>query len=111
GWTVLPGSPFRWTLIGLGAVAAPWILSLLLALVRPPLDKSWRAYYRQVLGDAATSAQQVALAIVFLPHQAWVSVDAIGRTLWRLFVSRRNLLEWQAALQTERSVAGTAGEA
>jgi cyclic beta-1,2-glucan synthetase len=30
-----------------------------------------------------TSAQQVALAVAFLPHQAWISADAIVRTLWR----------------------------
>ena len=36
GWTVLPGSPLRWTLLGLGLIAAPWLVSLLLALVRPP---------------------------------------------------------------------------
>ena len=84
GWTVLPGSPLRWTLLGVLAIAAPWIVSLLLALLRPPLDKSWRAYYATVGQDAMTSAEQVALAIVFLPHQAWVSADAILRTLWRL---------------------------
>ena len=111
GWTILPGSPLRWTLLGLAAVAAPWIVSLLLALVRPPFDKSWRAYYGAVARDAVTSAQQVALAIAFLPHQAWVSVDAILRTLWRLFVSRRALLEWQTASQTERVLTGSAREA
>ncbi len=102
GWTVLPGSPLRWTLLGVLAIAAPWIVSLLLALLRPPLDKSWRAYYATVGQDAMTSAEQVALAIVFLPHQAWVSADAILRTLWRLFVTRKSLLEWQTASQTER---------
>jgi cyclic beta-1,2-glucan synthetase len=111
GWTVLPGSPLRWTLLGLGAVAAPWIVAFLLALLRPPLDKSWRAYYAAVVRDAVTSVQQVALVVAFLPHQAWVSLDAIARTLWRLFVSRRYLLEWQAAQQTERTLAGTAWNA
>jgi cyclic beta-1,2-glucan synthetase len=106
GWTVLPGSPLRWTLLWLGAVAAPWIVSLLLAIVRPPLDKSWRAYYAAVGRDAVTSAQQVGLAIAFLPHQALVSADAILRTLWRLFVTRRNLLEWQTASQSARAVSG-----
>ena len=75
------------------AIAAPWIVSFLLAVVRPPFDKSWRAYYGAVGRDALTSAQQVGLAIAFLPHQAWVSADAILRTLWRLFVTRRKLLE------------------
>jgi cyclic beta-1,2-glucan synthetase len=104
GWTLLPGSLLRWTLLGLGAIAAPWIVSLLLALVQPPLDKSWRAYYGAVGRDAITSLQQVGLAIVFLPHQAWVSVDAILRTLWRMGVSRRHLLEWRTASQTERAM-------
>ncbi len=110
GWTVLPGSPVRWTLLGLGAIAAPWIVSLLLALLRPPMDKSWRAYYGEVGRDARTSAQQVALAITFLPHQAWVSADAIFRTLWRLGVTRRNLLEWQTASQTERAMSRGPGK-
>ena len=108
GWTVLPGSPLRWTLLGLGAIAAPWIVSLLLAALRPPLDKSWRAYYGEVGRDALISAQQVALAITFLPHQAWVSADAILRTLWRLCVTKRKPLEWQTASQTERLIGGGA---
>ncbi len=107
GWLLLPGSPVRWTLLGIGAIAAPWIVSLLLALVRPPLDKSWRAYYAAVGRDAVTSIQQIALAIVFLPHQAWVSADAIVRTFWRMLVSRRHLLEWQTASQTEHGMTGS----
>jgi cellobiose phosphorylase len=107
GWTLLPGSPLQWTLLGIGAIAAPWIVSLLLALVRPPLDKSWRAYYAAVGRDLVTSIQQVALAIVFLPHQAWASADAILRTLWRLAVSRRNLLQWQTASQIERGTSSS----
>jgi cellobiose phosphorylase len=105
GWVILPGSPLRWTALALAAIAAPWIVSLLLAVVRPPFDKSWRAYYRTVGHDAVTSAQQVGVAIAFLPHQAWISADAIVRTLWRLFVSRRHLLEWQTASRTEQTVA------
>ncbi|HWB43228.1 MAG TPA: hypothetical protein VG500_18340, partial [Gemmatimonadales bacterium] len=105
GWTLLPGGPLRWTLLGLGTIGAPWIVALLLALLRPPLDKSWRAYYSAVGRDAMTSAGQLALTITFLPHQAWVSADAIVRTLWRLLVSGRHLLEWRSASQTERGVA------
>jgi cyclic beta-1,2-glucan synthetase len=110
GWTMLPGSPLLWTVLGLAAIAAPWVVALLLAGLRPPLDKSWRAYYAAIGRDAVTSAQQMALAIIVLPHQAYVSTDAIVRTLWRLFVSRRNLLEWQTASTTERQAPGSALE-
>ncbi|MGH7504683.1 MAG: GH36-type glycosyl hydrolase domain-containing protein, partial [Longimicrobiales bacterium] len=109
GWVVLPGSPLRWTAMGLGAIAAPWILSLLFAALRPPLDRSWRAYYASVGRDAEISAQQVGLAVAFVPHQAWVSADAIVRTLWRVFVSRRKLLEWQTASGAEQAAAAPAG--
>ncbi|HEU4454339.1 MAG TPA: glucoamylase family protein [Longimicrobium sp.] len=104
GWLFLPGSPLRWTVLGVLAIAAPWIVSLLLAAFRPPRDRSWRAYYVAVGRDAATSASQVGLALAFLPHQAWLSGDAIARTLWRLFVSRRRLLQWQTASVAERTV-------
>ena len=104
GWTMLPGSPLRWTLIALGAIAAPWLFSLLLAVLRPPFDKSWRAYYASVGRDAVTSAQQLGLAIAFLPHQAMVSADAIARTLWRLVATRRHLLEWRSSSESERKV-------
>ncbi|MGH7648732.1 MAG: hypothetical protein ACREND_11480, partial [Gemmatimonadaceae bacterium] len=107
GWTVLPGSPIRWTVLGIAALAAPWIVSLLLALLRLPIDKSWRAYYAAVGRDAVTSAKQVALAIIFLPHQAWISLDAILRTLWRLIVTKRRLLEWQPASLAERVTSRT----
>ncbi|MBK9980446.1 MAG: hypothetical protein IPP20_21490 [Gemmatimonadetes bacterium] len=110
GWTFLPGAAWRWTLLGLGAIAAPWATALLLAVIRPPLDKSWRAYYAGVRSDAAVSAQQAALALATLPHQAWLSADAILRTLYRLFVSRRYLLSWQSASQAERSVRSVGAE-
>jgi cyclic beta-1,2-glucan synthetase len=109
GWTLLPGDALRWTLLGLGAIAAPWVVAFLLALLRPPFDKSWRAYYSAVGRDTGNSARQIVLAIVFLPHQAWVSADAILRTLWRLFVSRRRLLEWRTASQTERVLTDSFG--
>ena len=109
GWTVLAGSPLRWTAVALGAIAAPWIVSLVLAVLQPPLDRSWRVYYGTVARDASTSAEQFALAVTFLPHQALVSADAILRTLWRLMVTKRHLLEWRSSSQAEREDQGSAG--
>ncbi len=42
------------------------------------------------------------LAVAFLPYEAYISVDAILTTLYRLGVSRRNLLQWTSAAQTAR---------
>ncbi|MEX2283856.1 MAG: glucoamylase family protein [Gemmatimonadota bacterium] len=103
-WTLLPGSVLTWTMLALGAIAAPWLVSLLLAVLRPPLDKSWTAYYSAVARDARTSLQQMGITIAFLPHQAWISIDAIARTLWRIAVSKKQLLEWQTASGAERAL-------
>ncbi|HEY0671580.1 MAG TPA: hypothetical protein VGD27_04900, partial [Longimicrobiales bacterium] len=105
-WTILPGSPLTWTAIAVGAIAAPWIASLLLAVLRPPLDKSWLAYYSAVGRDARTSLQQLALTLAFLPHQAFISLDAVTRSLWRSYVSKRHLLEWQTASRAEAVLSG-----
>ena len=105
GWFFLPGTALMWTLIVLTAIAAPWLFSIATALLRPPRDQSWLAYYAAVARDAGVSIQQWALSVAFLPHQAAVSADAIIRTLLRLFFTKRNLLEWQTASQVERAMA------
>ena len=40
------------------------------------------------------------LAVAFLPYEAYISMDAILTTLYRLFISRRILLQWTTAAQT-----------
>lgn len=42
------------------------------------------------------------LAIAFIPYEAYIALDAISTTLYRVFVSRRNLLQWTTAAQTAK---------
>ena len=44
---------------------------------------------------------QIAMLLTLLAHQAWLMTDAIVRTLFRLFVSHRRLLEWVTAAQAK----------
>lgn len=41
-----------------------------------------------------------------LPYRAWVSLDAVCRTIWRVFVSRKKLLEWVTAAQGDKKKNG-----
>lgn len=104
GWFAFPGSPLVWTFVALLLIAFPWLFSLVMELVRPPADQSWRAYYAAVFRDAVSNSEQFALAVTFWPHQAWVSGDAIVRTIGRTTITHRNLLEWQTASQVERAM-------
>ncbi len=49
------------------------------------------------LGGAAQSG----LTVTFLAYQAWLMTDAIVRTLSRLCVTHKNLLEWMTAAQAK----------
>jgi cyclic beta-1,2-glucan synthetase len=102
GWTVLPNAGVRWAVAAAVAMAAPWLIPLLLSAVRPPRGESWGPYYRALLRDASLAIRQFAIALVMLPHQALVAADAVLRTLYRVFVSHQCMLEWQTASQVER---------
>ena len=59
-------------------------------------DIAWRELLRS-LRDAAL---RWLLYLAFLPVEAWLAIDAVVRTLVRMFVTRRNLLEWTTAAST-----------
>ena len=47
--------------------------------------------------------------MTLLAHQAWLMTDAIVRTLFRVYVTRRKLLEWVTAAQAESAFDITLG--
>ncbi|MGD2123745.1 MAG: glucoamylase family protein, partial [Gemmatimonadota bacterium] len=49
--------------------------------------------------DVSVALWQTLLDITMLAHQAWLMVDAVVRTLGRLFLTKRHLLEWVTAAQ------------
>nr|WP_255702015.1 glucoamylase family protein [Bordetella sp. LUAb4] len=60
--------------------------------------------------DLSLALQQELAAIAFLADNALKMADAIIRTLWRLGVSRRHLLEWTTAAQSAGTLrSGVAG--
>ncbi|MFS4458043.1 GH36-type glycosyl hydrolase domain-containing protein [Bdellovibrio sp. HCB2-146] len=53
--------------------------------------------------DLVFASQKWLLQLILLPTSAWFSVDAIARTLYRLFYSHEKLLEWVTAAQAKAS--------
>ena len=58
---------------------------------------------------AVQTAAQVALRIVFIADSACMMTDAIVRTLARLLVTRRRMLEWVTAAQARAGLDLTFG--
>ncbi|MCC5970732.1 MAG: cellobiose phosphorylase [Pararhodobacter sp.] len=94
GWTVLPGNPWIWT--GL-AVLVPGA-HLFTDLVTGFAGGRRRGAVRLTLLRAREHAGRWALAVIFIVNDAVTALDAILRTLWRLWRGRR-LLEWTPAAQ------------
>jgi cyclic beta-1,2-glucan synthetase len=101
GWTVLPGSAWLWTAIAGVVLCLPILLQVLGSAVQSVRRLSLTPLADLRRGVVCT-AGQVTLSAVFLADQARNAVDAIVRTLARLSVSRRRLLEWETAASTER---------
>ncbi len=100
-WFVLPGSPARWTIAAMALLLIPSYVQGMLALL--PLWNSahrW-AVIKQAVDNFVTSQINVLVFLAFLPHQTLVTLDAIVRTVFRLAISRRKLLEWETAAQSE----------
>ena len=104
GWTLLPMSYAA-------QFQALLILSLFLSLTFGLLDSFLPRDGRATLSshfaafgrDAAFATAQVVARVVLMAHTAWSMGDAIARTLYRLLVSRRHMLEWRTASAAARS--------
>ncbi len=102
-WT-LPSVPAGlWTAFVLVAVVIPAALPVVAGLLPRRKGISKRSHLRAVGEDIALAAAHVGLGLTFLAHQSWLMVDAILRTLVRVYVTRRKLLEWTTAAQAQAS--------
>ncbi|MGB9493694.1 MAG: glucoamylase family protein [Azonexus sp.] len=105
GWTVLEPVGW-WTLSILGILVVPPIFSALLDACRKPDEVLLRQHFAAVAGALSRHLRQVGLELAVLPYEAFFSLDAIARTLWRSLISRRHLLEWSPSSEVERQLAG-----
>ncbi|HEY8187972.1 MAG TPA: glucoamylase family protein [Pyrinomonadaceae bacterium] len=102
-WTIFPSSPLLWSLFVVVTIAFPVYLHVTTSLLIHPRGIPWTSHFWSVWGDVRTNTTQVALSIVFLPHQAYLMADAIVRTIYRKLISRKKLLEWVTAADAERT--------
>lgn len=60
-------------------------------------------YYSRVLPDAVASLARAGVKILSSSRAGFICLDAIVRSVWRTAVSRRKMLEWTTAADSERS--------
>ncbi len=103
GWLLPATMAAVWTLWVLAMLALPRLLGLPHAVLPKRFGLSLSAHFNALGRDAATALAQIGLNMMFLADQAWLVVDAILRTIVRLTITRKHLLEWVTAAQTGAS--------
>ncbi len=114
--SLVPPALVLWLALGWTLLPAPWWLTTGLAglvLLLPLMLHTFGTAVQVVRGlsigplrefrrSGPVTAGQVVLSGVLLLNQALLSLDAIVRSLGRMYLTRRNLLEWETAAAAER---------
>jgi len=96
-WLMAPQLAGWGAVLLLAIIALPGLLSALVELLRKPEQLPWLMHLRGVGVSGGSYLGQISLTLAFLPYEAFISLDAIGRTLFRMLVTRKRLLEWQTS--------------
>ena len=102
-WLILPNLGSLGLLMVLATITFPGFLSSFVSAVRRPPDLPWSMHLQSTLASYGKQLGQIFITLAFLPYDAFVSLDAIGRTLLRLLVTHKRLLEWRTYVDSERN--------
>ena len=101
GWFCLPGKPNYWTMATLVLMLMPTYFQFFLSLLRSARARNRLGFWKQMAATFVDRQVNVFLMLAFLSHQTLVMLDAIVRTIVRLTLTRKKLLEWETAAQSE----------
>ena len=103
GWTALYNSWF-WTLSVVAVLFLPSLITFTGDLLRKPEDMGFKEHIFDSLRKVVIHFIQNLFSLICLPYEAAVYTDAVAHTLWRLFITRRHLLEWSSSDRPEHAV-------
>ncbi|WP_139668404.1 GH36-type glycosyl hydrolase domain-containing protein [Pseudomonas sp. F16(2018)] len=106
GW-LASATPLAWTLALLALLLTRPLLDSVLEVLGKTTDVPLSEHLLAALHTSGTYFLRAGLSLAWLPFEAYFSLDAILRTLWRLVVSKRSLLQWNPSREDERSSADT----
>jgi cyclic beta-1,2-glucan synthetase len=109
-WLLPMPAAITGSLLLIAGMAIPSFMPSLFALWPRRSGILLSSHVGTLAADLRTAFTQLLLSLAFLPDQSWRMLDAVGRTLLRLFVTHKRLLEWTtAALSARRPRLGLLG--
>jgi cellobiose phosphorylase len=102
-WLLVPELGGMGLLLVLVIIGLPGLLAAGVNTLRRPADLPWMMHLHGVAESGSRQLGQIFLTLAFLAYDAFISLDAITKTLLRLLVTRKRLLEWQTSSDSERT--------
>ncbi len=93
GWMVLPSSLF-WTITVSAIIVVPIIISSIWDTIRKPKDVIFIHHVKNSVRSIEGIFQKTLFTLICLPYEAFSNLMSISRTLFRMLITRKNLLEW-----------------
>lgn len=109
GIGLLPGDDLVWTGFVIFVTASPLATGLLNSLMAGSLRFRPNKSNTTVITGIKAACYQSLLLFMFMPYQAYLMLDAIIRTIFRVCFTHRNMLEWVTAADVEASIKNDPG--
>ncbi len=107
GWLLGPGPAWVWTLLVVGVIFLPALVSGLIELIRKPDERNWRVHLGMTSESTAHPLALSVLNLAFLPYDTAICLGAILRSGVRMLFTRRGLLLWQLPSYASRNARQT----
>lgn len=102
-WFLVPAAVWIPTLFAVVVLVSPFLFHAISTVMHWPRgDTTVKQHLGDLFASLGRTLVQCLLSLAFLPARARWNADAILRTLYRLYISRHNLLEWETADAAER---------
>ena len=105
----LPGSNLVWIGFVILVSSTPLTTGFLNVLLSGNLLYFSGKTNSTVITGIRAAFYQSVLMLMLIPHQTWIMADAVIRTIYRTFISHKNMLEWVTAADVEASAKNSPG--
>ncbi len=101
GWIILPSSLF-WTIAVSGIIVVPILITSAWDTLHKPKDVILTHHIKNTINGIADVFVKNLFTLICLPHEAFSTLRAIIRALWKMLITRKKLLEWNSFAHEQR---------
>ncbi len=93
GWIILP-STWLWSSAVVAILFVPSLVASCFDILIKPPEVRLRQHLFSTLHSTKQHLTHATLNLIFLPYETFYSLDAIFRTLWRMLITHKLMLQW-----------------